>query len=245
MVHNLIGGAGGGLKPTIIVTAPTGSTVTCDSRAGTEISGMWTFVVSLGNHTVVCTNAKGIKTQTVVVDEIAVYNVNIVFERLLTKDDFNAGTFINGTHEILTNQVDGTDGLKFIGRANNPSYWKISSFIRLDLTVDFTDLSFVRFKAKKVVRHGSVVVCVTDGLYNTSTSWQNLWGDTTPPRDESTTAYAGIWEAYNKLPDNEWVDKELDVSDVDGEHILSICGGCTDSSGNASSETHYCDIVLG
>lgn len=46
MIVHPIGG-GGGLTPQIVVTAPTGSTVSCDGVQGTESSGKWTFNVSV------------------------------------------------------------------------------------------------------------------------------------------------------------------------------------------------------
>jgi len=72
-------GASGGLKPLIVVTAPTGSTVTCDSVQGTEVSGTWTFKVALGSHTIVATQGSSTKTETVVVDAVAIYPITISY----------------------------------------------------------------------------------------------------------------------------------------------------------------------
>jgi len=73
-----------GLVPLIVVTAPTGSTVTCDSIVGTESSGTWTFKVAIGNHTIVATSQdqSQTKTETVVVDAVAIYPITISYSRL-------------------------------------------------------------------------------------------------------------------------------------------------------------------
>jgi len=68
-----------GLVPLIVVTAPTGSTVTCDSIVGTESSGTWTFKVAIGSHTIVATQGSSTKTETVVVDAVAVYPITISY----------------------------------------------------------------------------------------------------------------------------------------------------------------------
>lgn len=73
-------GGSNGLKPTIVVTAPTGSTVTCDGITGTEISGTWTFVTTIGSHTVVASLNGQSKTETVLVDDVGIFNVTITYE---------------------------------------------------------------------------------------------------------------------------------------------------------------------
>lgn len=77
-------GGKGGLMPRIIVTAPTGSTVTCVKGAVTltasEVSGTWTFnVPDYGTWTVNAVKGTDSASSEVVVDEIAVYNVEIVY----------------------------------------------------------------------------------------------------------------------------------------------------------------------
>ena len=79
-----------GLKPQIIVTAPVGSTVTCTTPGGvvltaTEVSGTWTFVnlPGLGTYTIDASLGIESKMESVVVDKVTIYNINIKYELYL------------------------------------------------------------------------------------------------------------------------------------------------------------------
>ena len=116
MLLNPIISASGGLKPQIVVTAPTGSTVTCTTPGGIiiqgiEVSGTWTFadLPGLGTYTINASNGTQSKAKSVAVDRIGVYQVSIGYRLYLynlgdectdvtggfaeynTKDDWTAG----------------------------------------------------------------------------------------------------------------------------------------------------------
>lgn len=215
------------------------------------IKSGWLFdkLKSYGTYTITATNSTDTTTQDVLVDMATEFDIEMSYikDRLLTSDDFQNGTFKNGTHSILTNQENGTDGIRLVGTAsrlyNNPS---LDAFIRLDMTIDFTGYSKLKFKMKKVVDHGIMLVVVTDGLKNTSKSWDDALGYTQSSTytEPFTVVYVGVTKSYKELTANVWNDYEIDVSNVTGEHILTFVGGYTDSTGYSTSETHYCDIWL-
>ena len=73
----------------IVVTAPTGSTVTCTTPIGivltaSEISGTWAFsrLKSYGTYTVTATDGTSTKTQDVLVDAAAVFDVSINYNKV-------------------------------------------------------------------------------------------------------------------------------------------------------------------
>lgn len=73
MLFNIVGGSGGA-KPEVLVTAPTGSTVTASnatkSITGTEDSGTWLFKLpELGEWTITATDGEQIASQTVFFDD--------------------------------------------------------------------------------------------------------------------------------------------------------------------------------
>lgn len=75
---------GGGEAATIVVTAPTGSTVTMshggETTTGTEVSGTWTFKArEYGTYTVTATKDGETATKTVVVDAATEYIVELSY----------------------------------------------------------------------------------------------------------------------------------------------------------------------
>ena len=73
-----------GETASIVVTAPTGSTVTCTTPGGvvlpaTEIGGTWTFskLKSYGTYTITATNGTNTATQDVLVDAAEVFTVEV------------------------------------------------------------------------------------------------------------------------------------------------------------------------
>ena len=91
----------GGETASIVVTAPTGSTVTCTTPIGivlttSEISGTWTFskLKNYGTYTITATNGTNTKTQDVVVDSAVEYQVVITYKLWLYKDGVS-NDFIN------------------------------------------------------------------------------------------------------------------------------------------------------
>ena len=84
----------GGISPRIIVTAPTGSTVTCSKDSttltATEVSGTWTFnVPDYGTWTVTGTLGATTESKAVVVDQVKLYTTSIDY----LDDTFSANTW--------------------------------------------------------------------------------------------------------------------------------------------------------
>lgn len=74
----------GGETASIVVTAPTGSTVTCTTPAGivlsaTEVDGTWTFarLKVYGTYTITVTDGTITKTQDVLVDAAEVFSLEV------------------------------------------------------------------------------------------------------------------------------------------------------------------------
>lgn len=67
------------------------------------------------------------------------------------------------------------------------------------------------------MNHGSIYICV-----------DNEWVD-------------GI--GYGTLSNN-WQEYNIDLSNYQGEHIVSLVGGYPDNSGSSNSSSQYCDIRL-
>lgn len=112
LVHEICS-IGESLRPQIIVTAPTGSTVTCDGIQGVEVSGTWTFNTTIGTHTIVASKSGQSKTQTVNVDEIAQYSVSISYTTICT-------VTISGTGRT-------SQGLAYV-KYNGTNYSRAGSF---------------------------------------------------------------------------------------------------------------------
>ncbi len=165
----------------------------------------------------------------------------------MTREILDQGEFKNVTPEYLTNQVDGTDGFTITGKANNeylPScgYGQLSSLLRWDYELNFDDVSYIKFYAKKNVDYGTVKVIVSDGLKYLS--------GCSVPEEEKSILYPIIYNnesfdifnyIYSKL-DNEWHEYILDVRGIVGEHIISFIGGYNDKSGTSNDSTSYSNI---
>ena len=88
MIFNVTSGGGSGqLKSAIIVTAPTGSTVTATSggtvKNAAEKNGVWTFQrLDLGAWTITATKGGETATQTINITAINVYRVTLAYVRI-------------------------------------------------------------------------------------------------------------------------------------------------------------------
>jgi len=97
---------------TIIVTAPTGSTVVLtkpdsSTETGTEVSGTWTFsnLTALGTYSVTATLGSKTATESVVIDVVGTYSVTITYPVL--PSDYQELSYIESTG-IQYIVVDGT-----------------------------------------------------------------------------------------------------------------------------------------
>lgn len=152
---------------------------------------------------------------------------------LVTRAVLDQGSFENVTPIYLTNQIDGTDGFKIVGHANNVygdgcSYCKYTSWLRWDYTIDLTDVDKITFYAKEDEIHGIINVMVTDGIYDAESLGPGI------------NRYAAKHIGYGSVLDYTYY--ELDTKSIKGTKVVSFIGGYLDPSGRATSATSYCNI---
>lgn len=111
------GGSGGStIKSTIIVTAPTGSTVTCKmgstTKTASEKNGTWTFSgLDIGTWTVTATKGNSIATQDVDITRLTVEYVTITYFSAIINVTYPAGstcTCSDGTTTLTAPDTSGT-----------------------------------------------------------------------------------------------------------------------------------------
>lgn len=111
------GGSGGSTnKSTIIVTAPTGSTVTCKmgstTKTASEKNGTWTFSgLDIGTWTVTATKGSSIATQDVDITRLTVEYVTITYFSATINITYPAGstcTCSDGTTTLSAPDTSGT-----------------------------------------------------------------------------------------------------------------------------------------
>lgn len=150
---------------------------------------------------------------------------------VVTQDIINKGTFYNGSHTILTNQQNGSDGFTLVGRASysgttGDTGKKINGVICWVYKLDVTNYETITFYARKNADHGIIRCLLVD--------------DVTDSLDDYK---ARINVIYSEAP-TSWTKYTLDISNVKGEVYVVFVGGYTDSTGNTSSSTSYCDIHI-
>ena len=133
----------GGETASIVVTGPTGSTVTCTTPAGivlnaAEVSGTWTFarLKVYGTYTITATNGTDEATLDVLVDSANVFNVEIYYKLWLYKDGDECedvtgrwdGGYTDGAYPLST-AVKNSDNLYF-----NSSMQGLGTVNSIDLT---------------------------------------------------------------------------------------------------------------
>lgn len=171
----------GGESASIVVTAPTGSTVTCTTPIGivltaTEISGTWTFakLKNYGTYTITATDGASTKTQEVLVDAVAVFDVSINYNKVK-----------NG------NFASGYDNWSFEGTGSNTYWYKNliphgeGNYLRIGTdtdstysavqTVDFTEARELSFYADFV---SGTSVCTFLVYVGSTIVFSATYGDT-------------------------------------------------------------------
>lgn len=149
-------------------------------------------------------------------------------EIVVTADIINQGTWYNGSHSVLSNQVNGSAGFTLVGTrkyAYNVTAIE-NQFVCWCFRVDLTHYSKISYYVKKNVNHGSSVVRVTSSMSNNASS-----------------GVVGKHIGYADLS-TSWTKYEIDVSAVSGEYYITFIGGYLDNSGSTSSSTSYCDIHI-
>lgn len=212
MIINSIITASGDLKPQIVVTAPTGSIVTCTTPGGiiiqgVEISGTWTFadLPGLGTYTVNAALGTQSKTKSVVVDRAGMFEVNIFYRLYL----YNLGDECVDVTGGWTNQdyKYTADGVEINcdpaeKREDNIYFW----------------LSFYGLKA---IGFGTSNQIDFTGYSKLKVDWYRRIGNLHPSIFVSTTKNTN-WSKYvggGNTPTTRSIS-ELDVSDISGNYYV-------------------------
>lgn len=141
----------------------------------------------------------------------------------VTREILDQGTFHNVTPTYLTNQVDGSDGFTIVGRnSSSSSSAKHSGNLRWTISLDLSSWDTVSFYAKKNANHGMIRM----GIENNGAVVETL-----------------LNVHYNDGP-TSWTKYTVDISKYDGIYTVFFVGGYTDSTGNTSSSTSYCNIIF-
>ena len=134
---NIIGkaiyaGGSGGMKPEIIVTAEAGSTLTCGTQTYTlgASETTHTFTVALGTYIVTATKGSDSATETVLVDTVAQYSVELEYITDVTVTLTGSGNTtycyatINGTkrYSAGTYTVQQGDSITFAVYGRSAAY---------------------------------------------------------------------------------------------------------------------------
>ena len=147
MIFNLSSGK----KSQIIVTADTGSTVTCSKgttvKTANEENGTWTFVgLSLGTWTITATSANGnTKTKTVTFEKHSTAYVEIVYDHIVFK---SGSGFVNGhSYSVGGSIIHTVNASKIHVEGTSQSNWgyfnitpktNLTKYSKLVLTVSVT-----------------------------------------------------------------------------------------------------------
>lgn len=178
---------GGGLSPRIVVTATTGSTVTCTkggtTLTATEVGGKWTFNLNdFGTWTVSATLGDKYKTQDVDVVWAQVYEVTLLFvDATLNNNDWEtikqvayasegANYWSVGDTKQITINGKLSDGLTL----NNYSTWVYIIGFDHNKDVEGTGIAFGGFKTAQA---NGTDICLCDSAYQTAKSsgqWFNM-----------------------------------------------------------------------
>ena len=186
MILNI--GGGGGVKPRIVVTAPTGSDVTV-SKGSTilyapEVSGTWTFnVPEQGDWSATAILGSKTASKTVSVSKVGVYNVTLRYVSATLND--NSWEDIKGVADASEGQnywaIGDTKQITINGKLsdgltlNNYSTWVYIIGFDHNKDVEGTGIAFQGFKTAQT---GGVDICLVDDEYynnpKTSGQWFNI-----------------------------------------------------------------------
>lgn len=150
----------------------------------------------------------------------------------MTTDDFNSfGTYTNHTKTLITG-YNNTAGIAIVGTSSMASgSSNPTGYLRYEIKMDLTNVSQIKFHARKPANHGVVHVYVTNN------------GATTAGLSDTSVYLKKIQIHYNDI-NNTWVEYTIDVSDLTGVKTIVFVGGYIDASGLATSRTEYSNIRL-
>lgn len=232
---------GGGLSPRIVVTATTGSTVTCTkggtTLTATEVSGKWTFNLNdFGTWTVNATLGGKSATKDVDVIWAQVYEVTLLFvdatlnnndwETIKQVADASAGEsyWAVGDTKQITLNGKVSDGLTL----SNYQTWVYIIGFDHNSAVEGTGIAFGGFKTAQT---SGIDVALCDSGYNsnkTSGQWFNM------NNNNSTT---GGWASCNMRNNTLPLVKSAMPSDL--QSVLKTTTIYTDNTGGSSTAASY------
>jgi len=235
------GGGGASLSPIIVVSAPTGSTVTCKKGStvltAEESSGTWSFAIpAYGTWTVTGISAGTTVEKTVEVTAIEVYFVALEFIPAVlnnatwaqVKQASDSGVASNywsvGDTKQITINGKVSDGLTL---SNYSTYVYIIGFDH-NSSVEGTGIAFGGFKT---AASGGTDVALCDSGYNTnktSGQWFNM------NNDNSTS---GGWASCNMRNNTLPLVKAAMPSDL--QSVLKTTTIYTDNIGGSSTAASY------
>lgn len=163
MIFNVTSGGGGSgpLKSAIIVTAPTGSTVTATSgsktKTATEKNGTWTFQrLDLGSWAVTATKDGETATETVEVSDINVYRVTLAYIKIygISRDITAASPAWARTDSAVGKTATATVGT-VAGHSDFDSCYPWSGIVRETLSTGDVMVKIPRFWYRRY-RKGNV-----------------------------------------------------------------------------------------
>lgn len=211
-----------------------GFTISADTSSDEAEIICYTFIVngklkqSSSNNTCIVTDLDANTEYEIIVVAIdslgnsrkAITKARTKDEIVFTEEYLNQGQTV-GNVAITQNNYNGTPGLSITGNCARPvgvaTNWNIYPESRWYKEIDLTNYNTLQFYSKKGQDHGTLFIAI-DGIGIFSVSYKN-----------ATTT----WKLYN-----------VDLSKYTGKHVISILGGYQDNTGNASSNTQYCDIRL-
>ena len=235
------GGGGASLSPIIVVSAPTGSTVTCKKGStvltAEESSGTWSFAIpAYGTWTVTGVSAGTTVEKTVEVTAIEVYFIALEFIPAVlnnatwaqVKQASDSGVASNywavGDTKQITINGKVSDGLTL---SNYSTYVYIIGFDH-NSSVEGTGIAFGGFKTAQT---SGTDVALCDSGYNSSKSsgqWFNM------NNNNSTT---GGWASCNMRNNTLSLVKAALPSDL--QSVLKTTTIYTDNTGGSSTAASY------
>ena len=232
---------GGGLSPRIVVTAATGSTVTCTkggtTLTATEVGGKWTFNLNdFGTWTVNATLGGKFATKDVDVVWAQVYEVTLLFvdatlnnndwETIKQVADASAGANYWSVGDTKQIAINGklSDGLTL---SNYSTYVYIIGFDH-NASVEGTGIAFQGFKT---VQTGGIDVALCDSAYpndKTSGQWFNM---------NNSNTNSGGWNSSRMRSTTLPLVKSSLPPDL--QAVLKTTTIYSDNTGGSSNKTSY------
>lgn len=232
---------GGGLSPRIVVTAATGSTVTCTkggtTLTATEVNGKWTFNLNdFGTWTVSATLGGKSKTQEVDVVWAQLYEVTLLFvDATLNNNDWEtikqvadeskgANYWSVGDTKQITINGKVSDGLTL----SNYSTWVYIIGFDHNKDVEGTGIAFGGFKTAQTSGIDVSLCDSAHGSVRASGQWFNM---------NNNNGTTGGWASCNMRNNTLPLVKAALPSDL--QSVLKTTTIYTDNTGGEYTATSY------